>query len=257
MARVRLIHWNEAEGREAALRLASLGHHADFEALDGPRLLRAVRASPPEAIVIDLSRRPSHGREVGLALRSYKTTRRIPLVFVGGEKEKVARIRALLPDAAYTTWGRVHAALVRALARRVRDPVVPPSSIYSSKPAVEKLGIKPGMRVAVLGAPPRIEEAILMPRPRGVTLSARPEPTCDLFLAFVRSQRELAVRLLSLTEQVGRQTVWFIWPKATSKVPSDLTANLVRETGLASGWVDFKVCSVDATWSGLAFKRRR
>ena len=49
--------------------------------------------------------------------------------------------------------------------------------------------------------------------------------------------------------------LWMIWPKKASGVKSDLDGNVVRETGLAAGWVDFKVCSVDDTWSGLAFKR--
>jgi hypothetical protein len=51
--------------------------------------------------------------------------------------------------------------------------------------------------------------------------------------------------------------LWLLWPKKASGVRSDLDGNVVRETGLAAGLVDYKVCSVDATWSGLAFKRRR
>jgi hypothetical protein len=59
-----------------------------------------------------------------------------------------------------------------------------------------------------------------------------------------------------LTGEVARQTVWTIWPKKTSNVQSDLNGNIVRNTGLGSGWVDFKICAIDDTWSGLAFKRR-
>ena len=51
--------------------------------------------------------------------------------------------------------------------------------------------------------------------------------------------------------------MWLIWPKKASGVKSDLDGNVVRNTGLAAGWVDFKVCSIDDTWSGLAFKRRK
>jgi len=40
-------------------------------------------------------------------------------------------------------------------------------------------------------------------------------------------------------------------------VPTDLNGNIVRETGLAAGWVDYKVCAINQTWSGLAFKKRR
>ena len=56
---------------------------------------------------------------------------------------------------------------------------------------------------------------------------------------------------------IDRQTLWMVWPKQASGINSDLNGNIVRETGLASGWVDFKICSIDDTWSGLAFKRRR
>lgn len=255
MARVRLIHWNGPEGRECRRRLASLGHEAVFDEPDGPALLRAIRAGGVDAIVIDLSRLPSHGREAAMAIRSSKSTRHLPLVFVDGDPAKVAAIKTLLPDATYTTWPRIGSAVARAIARPVVAPVVPPSSIYSAKPTVEKLGVKAGMRVAVLNAPPNIE-SLLVPMPAGVTLTAKASAEADLFLAFVRSRQDLAARLSTLTRWLARQPVWLIWPKTASGVESDLTGNIVRETGLAAGLVDYKVCSVDETWSGLAFKRR-
>jgi len=57
-------------------------------------------------VVIDLNRLPSQGRDLGIALRTYKTTRQVPLVFVDGDPEKVARIREILPDAVYTSGTR-------------------------------------------------------------------------------------------------------------------------------------------------------
>lgn len=256
MAHLRLIHWNGPEGRERKLRLASLGHHADFDDVDGAELLRALRATPPEAFVIDLSRLPSHGREVAMWLRSTKATRHVPLVFVDGDPAKVARLKALLPDATYTSWGRLKTALAKALARPVTTPAVPPSSTYSARPTVAKLGIKPGMRVSVLKAPAGIIDS-WRPAPPKVVFTATPSATCDLFVAFVRTGRELAIVLDTLTRDVTRQTVWIAWPKKASGVKSDLTGNVVRATGLAGGWVDFKICAIDDTWSGLAFKRRR
>lgn len=256
MAKIRLIHWNGPEGRERKLRLASLGHQAEFDDLEGPLLLRAMRANPPDVYLIDLSRLPSHGRDVAMSLRTYKDTRHTPIVFVDGDPEKVAKLKALLPDATYTSWGRLETALSKAIARPVASPIVPPPSLYSGKPTVEKLGVKPGMRVCLLGAPTGIRET-LAPLPRGVDLTAKPEAACDLFLVFVRSLRELALELQVLARDVTRQPVWFIWPKTASGVKTDLNGNVVRETGLAAGWVDYKVCSVDGTWSGLAFKRRK
>jgi CheY-like chemotaxis protein len=253
---VRLIHWNGPEGRERKLRLTSLGYHVEFDDDDGPGLSRLLRSVATDAFLIDLTRLPSHGREVAMWLRSNKSTRHIPIVFVDGDPEKVERVKQLLPDAIYTSWGRLKTALPKALATRVSDPVVPPSSIYSGKPSVEKLGVKEGMRVCLINAPKGFTET-LRPLPSGVRFSAKLSSDADLVVAFVRSYRELSTRLESLVRDIGRQTVWLAWPKKASGIKSDLDGNGVRQAGLASGWVDFKVCAIDDTWSGLAFKRRK
>lgn len=255
MTTVRLIHWNEDQGLERRKLLEALGYDVDFDFGDGPLVLRTLNASSPDAVVIDLSRLPSHGREVGRSLRGSKTTRHLPLVYVDGAPEKVAVTRALLPDATYTTWSRLKTALPRAIARPVKNPVVP-GDMTSGKPTVAKLGVKPGNRVAILGSPKGFANT-LKPLPAKVTFTARAEPSADVFLCFVRSARELSTHVASLREVVERQTLWMIWPKRASGVKSDLDGNIVRETGLTAGWVDFKVCSVDDTWSGLAFKRKK
>jgi hypothetical protein len=128
--------------------------------------------------------------------------------------------------------------------------------VVSTKPTSAKLGVKAGHKVCVIGAPKGFVDG-LKPRPAKVTFTARADSSCDLFLCFVRSARELQSHVLLLRDSVERQTLWLIWPKKASGVKSDLDGNVVRETGLNAGWVDFKICSVDATWSGLAFKRRR
>jgi hypothetical protein len=254
--KVRLIHLNGPEGRECRLRLASMGHQADFDEVEGPGLMKKLRADLPEAFVIDLSRMPSLGRQIGMALRASKSTRHVPIIFVDGDPAKVKAIKETLPDATYTTWTKLKTVLPRAIAKPVVSPVVPPSSLYSGKPAVEKIGIKGGMQVALLGAPPGFT-ATLEPMPARVKLSARPDPAAHLFICVVRALRELHAHFITLKAVVDRQTLWIVWPKQGARIKSEVTGNLVRETGLASGWVDYKVCSVDDTWSGLAFKKRR
>ena len=69
------------------------------------------------AVVIDLSRMPSHGKYVGAWLRGSKSTRHIPLVFVGGEAEKVAAIKKQMPDAVYASVAGIGAALKKAIAQ--------------------------------------------------------------------------------------------------------------------------------------------
>jgi hypothetical protein len=256
MARLRLIHWNGPEGRERKHRLTDLGHQVDFDDLEVVQNRRALRTTLPDAYVIDLSRLPAQGREIAMSLRTRKDTRPIPIVFVGGDPQKVAQVKAVLPDAAYTTWGRIRTTLPQAMVRRPASPVVPPSSIFSGKPTVQKLGVKAGMRVCLLGAPKGFART-LTPLPARVTFTARPDAGCGLVLAFVRSRRELAAQFAAAGRVIDRQTLWIIWPKKASGIKSDVDANVVRAIGLAGGWVDYKVCSVDETWSGYAFTRRR
>lgn len=255
MKTVCLVHWNEDEGLERQKQLGALGYDARFEFGGGTVVIRAIRASLPDAAVFDLSRLPSHSREIARTLRGAKATRHIPLVFVDGEKEKVAATKALLPDATYTTWAKLKTALPKAIANPPGSPVNP-GDLMSARPTVDKLGVKAGFKVCVLGSPKGFVDA-LKPWPPKVTFSAKAEGTGDLFLCFVRSGRELHAHLLTLHDAIDRQTLWLIWPKKASGVKSDLDGNVVRMSGLAAGWVDFKVCSVDDTWSGLAFKRRK
>jgi len=119
MARVRLIHWKSDEAVELVRSLAGSDHTVDHEPLD-PDALKNLKANPPDAIVIDLSRSPARGRDLWLLLRKARSTRCVPLVFVGGESEKVERVRELLPDAAFTTRRGASAALARALLRGAR-----------------------------------------------------------------------------------------------------------------------------------------
>jgi hypothetical protein len=127
---------------------------------------------------------------------------------------------------------------------------------YSHRPVAAKLGIKDGMRVCILGAPPGFADA-LKPLPAKITLSARPDPPSDLYLCVVRNTRELETHVNRLPAVITKQTLWLVWPKKRAKAATGLDGNVVREAGLASGWVDFKVCSVNDTWSALAFKRRQ
>ncbi len=103
-SRVLLVHWNAEEAAERIERLRKAGYETDFHADQDGAGFRAIRDAPPNAFVIDLSRVPSHGRDLGVWLRQQKPTRAVPLVFVGGDPDKVARVKKLLPDATYTEW---------------------------------------------------------------------------------------------------------------------------------------------------------
>ena len=51
--------------------------------------------------------------------------------------------------------------------------------------------------------------------------------------------------------------IWISWPKKASKVPSDVTEDVIRELALAGPLVDVKVCAVDDVWSGLKLVIRK
>jgi hypothetical protein len=93
------IHWNEAEAEDRVhgLRKAGFSPLILTSVPSGPANLRRLLEKPIDAIVIDLSRLPSLGRDVGLGLRSRKTTRHFPIVFVDGEPDKVSRVKSVLP----------------------------------------------------------------------------------------------------------------------------------------------------------------
>lgn len=257
MHRVRLICWKATEVEQRAARLRAAGYAVSAEALN-PVLLQELRRDPPQAVVIDLARQPSTGRDVALSIRQRKATRHIPLVFAGGEADKVRRIRELLPDAVYTTWSRIRSSLKRAIAKPPTDPVVPGSTMagYAGASLTKKLGIKPHAVVVLVNAPQGFEKT-LGKLPPGVTLRRQNRGRRDLTLWFTRSRKDLEHRVEGMFPLAAKAGLWIAWPKKASPMASDLTQAVVRKLGLAAGMVDFKVCAIDADWSGLRFSHPR
>jgi hypothetical protein len=254
MARITLIHWNAAEGEARAAQLRGAGLDANLLPPQSPPNVRAIRDDPPDAVIIDLSRLPSHGREVGVMLRQSRTTRHVALVFAGGPPEKVELIRKRLPDATYAEWDIIAAAIRRALRKCVANPAVPPRlEGYATSPLSKKLGIKPGKTVALVNPPDGFDELL----GEGQLRTGLRE-TSEIILLFLESQAQLEMQLGKALHALGDHgALWIMYPKKTSGVRSDLTQNGIREFGIALGLVDYKICAVDATWTGLCFARRR
>jgi hypothetical protein len=256
--RIRLVHWNEAEVPERAARLEAEGYRVDGEVPGTSIGIKQLREDPPAAFVIDLGRLPSHGREVAFSLRQSKPLRVLPIVFVGGEKSKVEAIRAMLPDATYTSWEGIGADLRRAIDSPLADPVVPvsDSGLGSGRPLAQKLGIKPGATLALVDAPDGVE-SILAPLPEDVTLRRGNRGKREMTLWFVTARREFERRFGAVAKAVGEGTLWMAWPKRSSSLETDLTEDVIRDVAVAAGMVDTKVCAIDETWSGLRLTRRR
>jgi hypothetical protein len=254
---IRLICWNAAEAKEKAARLESAGYRVDFEPFT-PEVMHLVRQDPPAAVVINLGRLPSQGRDVALQLRQFKSTRQIPLVLCGGEPLKLPKIQALLPDAFYTTWENMLLVLAQVMRTPLTNVVVPESSFagYARAPLVKKLGIRSHTTVALLDPPPGFEQN-LPGLPEDVRWCSQAGVACDLVIWFVRTQTELFEGLPHVQPGIGKAGLWVVWPKKSSGVESDLTQAIVRQTGLAAGLVDYKVSAIDKTWTGLRFAIRK
>ncbi|MEZ4410097.1 MAG: hypothetical protein R3A52_27015 [Polyangiales bacterium] len=253
MAAVRLIHWNATEAKARIKQLRAAGHAVTYTAVDGGGQTRGLADDPPELVLIDLTRMPSHGRSVGVMLRQKKSTRRLPLLFVGGADEKVARVRETLPDAAYCGWDEVASAIPAAIASAPRQPKVPKGlgGAMTDTPLWKKLGFTDGSRAVTHGAPMGFVD-LLGDLPKGAAVVERGEG--DLHLWFVRAGEDLEADVLRMAELAGTSPLWIAWPKKSSGVESDLNAALVIGAGRAAGRVDCKLCAIDATWSAVQFR---
>jgi hypothetical protein len=124
---------------------------------------------------------------------------------------------------------------------------------YSGTPLPQKLGIKEGHRVGLIGAPEGFA-AILGALPDRVVVrrGLGTGPPLDVILAFFarrrRFERQLATFRRRMTPAAG---LWIAWPKKASGVATDMNEHVVREVALPTGLVDNKVCAINEIWSGL------
>jgi hypothetical protein len=132
----------------------------------------------------------------------------------------------------------------------------PRAAGYSRRTLVEKLGIKPGQRVVLLGAPADFART-LGALPAGTTRACRLSRSCAMIIAFSKNRKALEGGFVRWKRALHKDgALWVCWPKRASGVATDLAESDVRNVGLAGGLVDVKVCAVDGTWSGLRFVYR-
>lgn len=126
---------------------------------------------------------------------------------------------------------------------------------YSGKPLYQKIGLKPGMVCRVILPPHNFRK--LMAGSERIVFSTTARKA-DVVHLFCTSRAVLRARLAGAIRMVRPNgMLWISWPKKSSPRFKDLTEDGVREEVLPLGWVDVKVCAVDADWSGLKFLPRR
>ncbi len=128
---------------------------------------------------------------------------------------------------------------------------------YSGTPLAAKLGVRPGSRLLVRGAPENYRE-LLHPLPAQVTFASRLSDATDIVHLFATARRALDAELKAVRNAMRSDAaIWVSWPKKASKVATDITEDTVREIALPMGLVDVKVCAVTEVWSGLKLVVRK
>jgi hypothetical protein len=128
---------------------------------------------------------------------------------------------------------------------------------YSGTPLAKKLGLKDGQRAWFDAMPESVAEEISSEN-IAITLLDSPEPPVEAAHLFVTHCATLDCKLRMLLPLIARDgMIWVSWPKQASKLPTDITEDVIRAVAIPLGMVDVKVCAVDAIWSGLKLVIRK
>ena len=125
------------------------------------------------------------------------------------------------------------------------------SSGYSGTPLAKKLGIKDGFKIFIINEPDHYF-SLFDDMPTDVDIIHNLKSKLDVIHYFVKEEEELRKNILLLKSSIEQNgMIWISWPKQSSKVPTDITEDVIRNIALANGLVDVKVCAIDQVWSGL------
>jgi hypothetical protein len=127
---------------------------------------------------------------------------------------------------------------------------------YSGTPLAKKLGIKDDFRAALLHVPDDVKTELrdALGRCRIQRIGGDTGRDLDFIFLFAKARAGLALELFPAAKALAPAgMLWISWPKKSSGVATDLTGDVVRQSGLDAGLVDVKVCAVTDVWSGLKF----
>jgi|SRR5215471_7736085 len=121
---------------------------------------------------------------------------------------------------------------------------------YSGTPLPKKLGLKDGFRIRLINTPAEVKSEL----GDAFAKCRSAKADLDFIFLFSKSRAEFESQLKESAKSLAPAgMIWVSWPKKTSRVPTDLNENLIRQIGLKCGLVDIKVCAVTDVWSGLKF----
>ena len=125
----------------------------------------------------------------------------------------------------------------------------------SQSPLIRKLRIQPGQRLLILNPPQGYVES-LQPLPEGTEIVATTAgATVDFCHVFATNSAQLAELLptaLAACKYDG--LLWVSYPKKSSKVPSDLSRDVLWELPGETGLRPVTQVSIDQTWSALRYR---
>ena len=134
---------------------------------------------------------------------------------------------------------------------------------YSGRSLPGKLGLKQGTCVAFAALPAGLDELAASVDFASVARfddwsAIEATAAYDTIHAFTKQRAEIEDNLSAFQDAIRRDgMIWVSWPKKASKVPTDVTEDVVRAEALKRDLVDVKVCAIDDIWSGLKLVIRK
>jgi hypothetical protein len=134
---------------------------------------------------------------------------------------------------------------------------------YSGTPLAQKLGLKDGQRVMFIALPKELKELrksrhFVEIAEAGWESFTDGDAGYDVIHGFTTSRAVLEEAAKPLMDEIDRDgSIWISWPKKASKVPTDITEDVIRDVILPIGLVDVKVAAVTDIWSGLKLVIRK
>jgi hypothetical protein len=126
-----------------------------------------------------------------------------------------------------------------------------PTAGYSGTSLLNKLGIKPNLKVLLINEPNDYFE--LIETNIKDQLCGKNE-IADLIHLFIKNNKDFETEMKKIKSFIKKNPaiiIWVSWYKKAAKIPTDVTEDVIRDYALKNSLVDVKVCAVSDLWSGL------